>query len=138
MRSTKPGRGPSGLSFIGSVFAVVFGTFWIMSAFPMIRGIRLFGVIIPIFVFFLGMGIATAIYHYKNATGKNRFSKFDITESGEEGDPADDWMRRELEEERRSGRDAREAAGRLRYCPYCAAELNGRDRYCPQCGKQLP
>lgn len=33
VKSIKPGRGPSAMSAIGSVFAVVFGIFWtIMSA----------------------------------------------------------------------------------------------------------
>ena len=42
----------------------------------------------PIFgVIFIIMGIVQAAYNYKNATGKNRYSSFDITEDGEEPDP---------------------------------------------------
>ena len=32
MKSIKPGRGPSGLSFIGSVFGIIFGIFWTIMA----------------------------------------------------------------------------------------------------------
>lgn len=32
MKSVKPGRGPSGMKFIGSVFAIVFGIFWTIMA----------------------------------------------------------------------------------------------------------
>ena len=32
MRSVKPGRGPSLQGAIGSIFAVVFGIFWMVSA----------------------------------------------------------------------------------------------------------
>ena len=32
MKSIKPGRGPSGLGFIGSVFGIIFGIFWTIMA----------------------------------------------------------------------------------------------------------
>ena len=32
MKSVKPGRGPSGLGFIGSVFGIIFGIFWTIMA----------------------------------------------------------------------------------------------------------
>ena len=32
MKSVKPGRGPSGMNFIGSVIAIVFGIFWTIMA----------------------------------------------------------------------------------------------------------
>ena len=32
MKSVKPGRGPAGMKFIGSVFAIVFGIFWTIMA----------------------------------------------------------------------------------------------------------
>ena len=83
MKSVKPGRGPSGMKFIGSVFSIVFGIFWTIMAARM--GAPAF---FPIFgVIFIIMGIVQAAYNYKNATGKNRYSSFDITEDGEEPDP---------------------------------------------------
>ena len=83
MKSVKPGRGPSGMKFIGSVFAIVFGIFWTIMAARM--GAPAF---FPIFgVIFIIMGIVQAAYNYRNATGKNRYSSFDITDEGEEPDP---------------------------------------------------
>lgn len=68
MKSVKPGRGPSGMKFIGSVFAIVFGIFWTIMAARM--GAPAF---FPIFgVIFIIMGIVQAAYNYKNATDKNR------------------------------------------------------------------
>ena len=79
MKSVKPGRGPSGMKFIGSVFAIEFGIFWTIMAARM--GAPAF---FPIFgVIFIIMGIVQAAYNYRNATGKNRYSSFDITDEGE-------------------------------------------------------
>lgn len=36
---------------------------------------------------FIVLGIAQAVYHFKNATSKDRFSSFDIVDSREEEDP---------------------------------------------------
>ena len=38
-------------------------------------------------VIFIVIAIAQAVYHFKNAASKNRFSAFDITDSNEEPDP---------------------------------------------------
>lgn len=35
------------------------------------------------------------LYHYKNATSENRFSEYDKTDSSEEGDPSDKFIKRE-------------------------------------------
>lgn len=164
MKSIKPGRGPSGMSFIGSIIAVVFGLFWtIMAAsmtanspFPMV------GTFFPLFgVIFILFGIINAVYNYKNATGKDRFSMFDITDSPEEGDPADKWIKRP-ENEHKSDRDYNkygnnnckqdygnpaysnidhdDSAGRssgYKYCPYCGGQLEGSFKYCPHCGRKI-
>ncbi|MHB8061464.1 MAG: hypothetical protein ACYDG2_02340 [Ruminiclostridium sp.] len=33
MKSIKPGRGPSGMSFAGSIITIIFGVFWTIIAF---------------------------------------------------------------------------------------------------------
>ena len=140
MRSIKPGRGPSGMSFMSSVFSIIFGVFWTILAFTMTSGAGLIGLIFPLFgVMFVGMGIVNAIYHYKNATGRDRYSAYDITDGCEEGDPSDCWIKNELESERRSIEEDRPSSGSAhRYCPYCGTGLDSGFRYCPSCGRQLP
>lgn len=83
MRSVKPGRGPSMMGGIGAVIAIVFGVVWTLSAAQM--GAPGF---FPLFgVLFILVGVVQAVYNFKNAGSKNRFSAFDITEEGEEPDP---------------------------------------------------
>lgn len=137
MKSIKPGRGPSGMSFMGAVFAVVFGIFWTVLAAAMTSGTGLIGIIFPLFgVIFIIQGVINAAYHYKNATGKNRFSTFDITADGEEGDPADSWVKREIEEERGGQAPRQDASGG--FCPWCGTALKGDFRFCPGCGREQP
>lgn len=137
MKSIKPGRGPSGMSFIGSVVAIIFGVFWTIIAVNMTANASfgMIGVIFPLFgVIFIAVGVVQAVYNYRNATGENRYSVFDITDSKEEGDPADKWIKRknENEEELREFTDKE-----LSYCPYCGAQLESGYIYCPKCGKAI-
>lgn len=127
MRSVKPGRGPSAMGALGSVIACVFGLFWTAIAVSMgAPGI------FPVFgILFVLMGAAQAVYHFKNATGDNRFSEFDITEEGEEPDPLD---RRTAP---RSGDTPSVPAG-YRFCPYCGAALEEDFTFCGVCGRRLP
>ena len=88
MRSIKPGRGPSMMGGFGAVCSVVFGIFWTVLAASMTRGTGIIGVIFPLFgVLFIIIGICNAVYHFKNAASKNRYSAFDITDETEEPDP---------------------------------------------------
>ena len=88
MKSIKPGRGPSMMGGFGSVFSVIFGIFWTILAASMTRGAGLIGIIFPLFgVLFIIIGVFNAIYHFKNASGKNRYSAYDITDEDEEPDP---------------------------------------------------
>ena len=80
MRSIKRGRGPSMMNCVGSILAAIFGVVWTIIAINM--GAPFF---FPIFgIIFVIVGIVQAAYNYKNATGKNRFSEFDITEENGE------------------------------------------------------
>ena len=137
MKSVKPGRGPSGMSFMGSIFAVIFGIFWTIMAFSITGGFSfgLLGMIFPLFgVIFVIMGIVQAIYHYKNATGENRYSEFDITDSSEEGDPSDRWIKKQYSHEVEKFNRSEVHVG-VKYCPYCGTSLAEDFSFCPKCGK---
>lgn len=129
MKSIKPGRGPSAMGAMGSVISVVFGIFWTIMAASM--GAPFF---FPLFgVLFIIMGVVQAVYHFKNAAEKERYSAFDIVEEGEEPDPLN----------RRFGTSGPEApsspeCGELRFCPYCGAPLGDDFTFCGRCGKKLP
>lgn len=128
MKSIKPGRGPSAMGAFGSVIAVVFGIFWTITAASM--GAPGF---FPLFgVLFIIMGIAQAVYNFKNATGEKRYSSFDIVEDGEEPDP--------LNQRFGAAADSASAGagGGFRFCPYCGAKLGDEFTFCGKCGKKLP
>lgn len=131
MRSIKPGRGQSGMSFMGSVIGIIFGVFWTVIAFSITSNsaFGIMGTVFPLFgVLFIIMGVAQAYYNYKNATGKNRYSLYDITDSSEEGDPSDKWIKDDKETEEDVD---------IKYCPYCGASLEVNFSYCPKCGKNV-
>lgn len=129
MKSVKPGRGPSAMGVWGAVVAVVFGIFWTWMAASMgAPGIfPLFGVV------FIITGIISGIYNYKNATGENRYSTFDITEEGEETDPL---QRRfggaPIEDDTRRPQGTGGA-----FCPYCGGATEADHTFCRHCGKKL-
>ena len=108
----------------GSVIGVLFGVIWTGAAASMGAPpfFLLFGVL------FIIVGIVQAVYNYKNATGENRFSAFDITEDGEEPDPLD----------RRVPAEPGKPEEGCRYCPYCGAKLGEGFAYCGKCGRELP
>lgn len=116
MKSIKPGRGPSMMGAVGSAVVSVFGIFWTIMAVSMGAPIffALFGII------FVVMGIAQTAYNFKNATGKERFSEYDIMDSSEEPDPLNKFF---------AGDE---------FCPYCGAEAEKDYQYCAKCGKKLP
>ncbi len=88
MRSVKPGRGPSLQGAIGSIFAVVFGIFWMVSAAKM-GAPTPFVLMGLVFVVIAGSNVIVSLM---NATGENRFSLYDITEEGEEPDPLEEVL----------------------------------------------
>lgn len=139
MKSIKPGRGPSGMSFISSIAAIAFGVIWTIIAASITANSPFGGIgtIFPLFgVVFIIVGIAQAIYHFKNATGKDRFSLLDITDSTEEGDPLDKWVKGQIETEKEKDQQ-RAARMDASYCPYCGVQLKSDYRYCPKCGKDV-
>ena len=119
MKHIKPGRGPSAMGGVAAVAAALFGVFWTAIAPGFMKA---FGVI------FIVLAIAQAVYHWNNATQKDRFSAFDITDSDEEPDPL---QRRFHGEEPPSRSDA------ARFCPYCGAAVQADYRFCRSCGKEI-
>ncbi len=125
MRSIKPGRAPSAMSAGMCVVVVIFGIFWTIGAAQM--GAPIF---MPLFgIVFVIMGIVQGMYHYKNATNKNRFSSFDITEEGEEIDPFG---------ERFHSNEAKAVqAQSSEFCPYCGESTKSDYSFCRKCGKGI-
>lgn len=129
---------------LGSLFAAVFGVIWTIAAANMGAPpiFLAFGVVFVVF------GVIQAVYNFKNATGKDRYSSFDIVDSNEESDPLNDMFGRkpedtdsgierqfyETNEHNRQGGEE----GELSYCPFCGAPLGAGFEYCGKCGKKLP
>ena len=129
MKSVKPGRGPSMMGGVSSILMAVVGVAWTIGALSMGAGslFAIFGIV------FIAMAVVSAVYNFKNATSKNRYSSFDITEDGEEIDP---WNERFGEKRETTGttpysRDSN-------YCPYCGTRVEGDFAFCNKCGKKLP
>lgn len=137
MKSIKPGRGPSTMGAAGSIVVAIFGIFWTIMAFTITRDAPFpIGFIFPAAgILFVGFGIFQAVYHYKNATSKQRMSLFDITDSNEEPDPLD--VRFGGAE---TAKDPAERTQKLSperaFCPYCGQSVQSSFQYCPKCGKK--
>lgn len=144
MKSIKPGRGPSFMGGVVSIAIALFGVLWVIGTSDMTSEISTFDVagagygggsgladIFPIFgVVFVIIAVAIAIYNFKNATGKNRYSEFDIVDGDEEPDP--------LNEQFGESGAANETKHDKGYCPYCGNAIDGDYTYCNRCGKRLP
>ncbi|WP_058302465.1 zinc ribbon domain-containing protein [Gorillibacterium timonense] len=165
MKSIKPGRGPSAMGALGSIIAVIFGIFWTIIAFSITRGVPgIIGLIFPLFgILFIVTGIVQTVFHFKNATGRNRMSYFDIVDSSREPDPLDDFVNRPFgsstqsnrfgddstrfesrnagtpEASRESGTTASTGKRKYQgeYCPFCGGKLEEEFLFCPHCGKEI-
>lgn len=144
MKSIKRGRGPSFRSGIGGIFVALFGVIWIIGASAITQGAGIFGVIFPLFgVIFVIAAVAGAIYDFRNASAKNRFSEYDITDGSEEGDPLNTRFRGEPDNARKdsggdSPLDEPGATNKTAFCPYCGIQVAEDFEYCPKCGRRLP
>ena len=125
MKSIKPGRGPSFMGGVMSILIGLFGVGWTIAAASNGGGIvALFGII------FIVAAIMQAVYHFRNATSKNRYSDFDITDSGEETDP--------FNERFGSSQSHADTEQEHRFCPYCGTPVGEGYEFCSRCGKKLP
>ena len=127
MKSIKPGRGPSGMGAFSAVCAAIFGVFWCIVAASMGAFFM-----IPFGIIFIVICIANAVYNHKNATGKNRYSEFDIVDENEEEDP----LNARYGEKRETGANQTYTGGK-NFCPYCGTKSEGDHKFCGNCGKRL-
>lgn len=126
MKSIKPGRGPSMMGGIIGIFMIGFGILWTLMAARASGIFALFGIL------WTGIAIAITVYNFKNATGKNRYSTFDITDASEEPDPLNERFGR-IQEDTQETSDVDS-----KFCPYCGTAVKGDFEFCNQCGKKLP
>ena len=125
MKSIKPGRGPSMMSGVIGIFMIGFGVLWTILAAQASGFFALFGVL------WTCIAIGITVYNFKNATGKNRYSTYDITEAHEEPDPFNERFGEPRE-------SAQEQDADNNFCPYCGTPVDGDFTYCNHCGKKLP
>lgn len=138
MKSVKPGRGPSAMGAFGSVFAAIFGVIWIGAAASM--GAPSFMILFGFM--FIAMAVVQGIYHFKNATGENRMSVFDITDHNAEPDPLHTMFTRKNQSQSQSvGENQSElftsAGNSINFCPFCGSKVDQSHKFCPSCGKQI-
>lgn len=127
MKSIKRGRGPSAMNAAGAAFAVIFGIIWVFGAISM--GAPAF---FPLFgLCFIGIAVFQIVYNYRNATGKNRYSEYDIVDETEETDP---FQERFGNAGKRTDGETKERGS---FCPYCGAAVEHEHRFCKQCGREL-
>lgn len=132
MKSIKPGRGPSFMGGVSSVFVALFGVFWTFLA---ASGGAFF--MVPFGLIFIGLAIFQAVYNFKNATGENRYSSFDIVDETEEIDPlnARFGARKSSDFQSLEKPDMDEES---EFCPYCGVKVSKEFEFCHKCGKKLP
>ncbi len=126
MKHIKPGRGPSMMSGVVGIFMIGFGIIWTVIAAQASGIFALFGVL------WTCIAIAITVYNFKNATGKNRYSAYDITDSNEEPDPLNQRFGNSKESKPRQN-DVDN-----KFCPYCGTAVQGDFEFCNNCGKKLP
>lgn len=126
MKSVKRGRGPSFMGGIIGIAVALFGVFWTIMA---IAGGAWF--MAPFGLIFTGIAVVRAIFDFKNATGKNRYSEYDITDGEEESDPLNEMFGEREEKNYPSQTESR-------YCPYCGQRVEAEYEFCNVCGKRLP
>lgn len=91
--------------------------------------------IFPLFgVVFVIIAVVIAIYNFKNATSKKRYSEYDIVDGNEESDPLNERFGHTAYREESTG----SFEGNDLFCPYCGAPAEDDYLFCKKCGKQLP
>lgn len=127
----KPGRGPSFKGGLTSLLVALFGVFWIIAACA-IGG----WFMAPFGLIFVAISVIEAVYNFKNATQKNRYSEFDITDGAEEVDPLNARFGGNVNINNDNHNKNSDKTNN--FCPYCGNAVNGDFAYCNNCGKKLP
>jgi len=127
MKSIKPGRGPSMMSGVVGIVMICFGILWTIVAGSFAPFMAIFGIL------WTAIAVITTVYNFKNATSKNRYSSFDITDSNEEPDPLNERFGNKVETETKETEEIESE-----YCPYCGTKVQGNYKFCNKCGKELP
>ena len=118
-----------------SIFMALFGVFWTVIAASMGAVIM-----VPFGFIFIGIAVVNAVYNFKNATGENRYSSFDIVDRTEESDPLNDKYGKpqtqnpEVQTAASDNSDNKEQ----KFCPYCGAKVGADFVFCNSCGKKQP
>lgn len=128
------------MSGIASLAIGIFGIFWMIGAASMGGGFfAIFGLV------FVIIAISQAIYSFKNATSKNRFSALDITDDNEEIDPLNiKFGNASLEKSQTDSSDdinlsnENSVVAGNQFCPYCGTKLDSDFEFCNKCGRKLP
>ena len=126
MKSIKPGRGPSMMGGIVGIFMIGFGILWTVIAAQSSTVFAIFGVL------WTGIAVVNTVYNFKNATGKNRHSAYDITEVGEEPDP----LNKLFGNQHAAAQENSDVDNK--FCPYCGTPVADDFEFCNKCGKKLP
>ena len=126
MKSIKPGRGPSMMNGIVGIFMIAFGILWTVLVAKVNTIFAIFGILWTV------MAVVRTVYSFKNATGKNRYSAYDITECNEEPDSFNEHFgNQESDTQRKNNVDNK-------FCPYCGTAVESDFEFCNNCGKKLP
>ena len=123
MKSIKPGRGPSMMGGIVGIIMICIGVVWTVIAFNAFPPLGLFGIC------WTCIAVVTTVYNFKNATGENRYSQFDIVDSDEESDPLNDKYGKKTTESKDGNSKS--------YCPYCGNKVQNDHKFCNNCGNKL-
>lgn len=115
---------------IVGIFMIGFGIVWTAIAASLSPIFALFGVL------WTGIAVVNTVYNFKNATGKNRYSQFDITDGDEEPDPLNERFGNQSVSSV-SGDDDKDGTD-SKFCPYCGSPAKEDFEYCNNCGKKLP
>lgn len=130
MKSIKRGRGPSFMNGVSLIGVAIFGVFWTIMAVSM-------GAPAPFMlggVLFIGIAVVNAVYNFRNAAGKQRYSEYDITEGHEEPDPLNERYGGAAE---RQETDMHADGEAFAFCPYCGKKLDAGDVFCAKCGRRI-
>lgn len=138
--SVKRGRTRSAQGVAGGIFGMIFGIIWTVGALS-VGAPWFFGLFGICFVAMIGYNTYIS---YKNATGENRYSEFDIVDMESEPDPWDEKFRGDSREFNINqdcghihevGAEIKETTN---FCPYCGAKTEPDFEFCKFCGRQLP